>query len=62
MINSRFFGLAVVGGLAAALAIACRPRQAEKRQLDESLRTWEDEGGNLAPSTNRPVAPPAVTP
>ncbi len=52
MISSRFFylSLAMAGCTAAAYAIGRRTRQIEKQQHKEELRTWEDEGGNLAPS------------
>ena len=30
-----------------------KTRTREKRELKEQIRTWEDEGGNLAPETQR---------
>ena len=63
MISNRFFylSLAMAGCTAAAYAIGRHTRQIEKQQRKEELRTWEDEGGNLAPSeataTARPAAP-----
>lgn len=49
--NSKFAFLALVAaGCLAALAIGRRPRPLDKQQLEEGLRTWEDEGGNLARS------------
>ncbi len=30
-----------------------KPREREKRELKEQIRTWEDEGGNLAPEAAR---------
>jgi len=30
-----------------------KPREREKRELKEQIRTWEDEGGNLAPDAQR---------
>jgi hypothetical protein len=52
MTSNRFFylSLAMAGCTAAAYAIGRHTRQVEKQQLKEDLRTWEDEGGNLAPS------------
>ena len=52
MITNRFFLLALLlaGGAAAAFTIGRHSRQQEKQQHKEDLRTWEDEGGNLAPS------------
>jgi hypothetical protein len=64
MIISRFFFLSLVtaGCAAAAYAIGRHTRHLEKRQLKEDLRTWEDEGGNLAPSEAPAVARPAAAP
>jgi len=39
-----------MAGCAAAYAIGRHTRQLERLQIKEDLRTWEDEGGNLAPS------------
>lgn len=39
-----------MAGCAAAYAIARHARELERLQIKEDLRTWEDEGGNLAPS------------
>lgn len=44
------FSLAAAGCAAAAFAIGRHTRKLEKQQLKEDLRTWEDEGGNLAPA------------
>ena len=59
--NSKFAFLALVAaGCLAAFAIGRRPRPLDKQQLEEGLRTWEDEGGNLARSgTARPRGPAA---
>jgi hypothetical protein len=49
--NSKFAFLALVAaGCLAAFAIGRRPRPLDKQQLEEGLRTWEDEGGNLVRS------------
>lgn len=52
MIISRLIvlSLAIAGGATAAYAIGRHARQLEKQRHKEELRTWEDEGGNLAPS------------
>ena len=51
--NSKFAFLALVAaGCLTAFAIGRRPRPLDKQQLEEGLRTWEDEGGNLARSGN----------
>ena len=52
MITNRFFLLALLlaGGAAAAFTIGRHSRRLEKQQHKEDLRTWEHEGGNLAPS------------
>jgi hypothetical protein len=57
MITNRFFLLALLlsGGAAAAFTIGRHSRHLEKRQHKEDLRTWEDEGGNLAPSATTPA-------
>lgn len=51
MIIRRFLILsaAMAGCTAAAYAIGRHTRNVEKRELKEDLRTWEHEGGNLAP-------------
>jgi hypothetical protein len=41
-------------------AIGRHTRHLEKQQHKEDLRTWEDEGGNLAPSEARAMARPAI--
>ena len=43
-------GAGTAGCAAAAYAIGRRSRHLERRQSEEGLRTWEDEGGNLSPS------------
>ena len=44
--NSKFAFLALVAaGCLTAFAIGRRPRPLDKQQLEEGLRTWEDEGG-----------------
>ncbi|SBT04138.1 conserved exported hypothetical protein [Candidatus Accumulibacter aalborgensis] len=55
MIISKFalVALALAGCAAGALAVSRRPGRLEKRRLEEGLRTWEDEGGSLAPSVAR---------
>jgi hypothetical protein len=62
MISNRFFylSLAMTGCTAAAYAIGRHTRQMEKQQHKEDLRTWEDEGGNLAPSEVPAIARPAA--
>lgn len=65
MINNRFalLALALAGGLAAAFAKGRRSRRPlEKWQLEEGLRTWEDEGGNLARPDTSQVARPVARP
>ncbi len=49
--------LAVAGCAAAACTIGRRARHLEQQRLEEDLHCWEDEGGNLAPSTDPAVAP-----
>ena len=58
MIIRRFFilSLAMAGCVAAAYAVGRHSRHLEKRQHKEDLRTWENEGGNLAPSESPAVA------
>jgi hypothetical protein len=51
--------LAIAGCAAAAYAIGRRTRRLEQQQHKEELRTWEDEGGNLAPSEASAVPSPA---
>jgi hypothetical protein len=62
MIIRRFciLSLAMAGCTAAAYAIGRHTRHLDKRQFKEGLRTWEDEGGNLAPSEIRAMARPAA--
>jgi hypothetical protein len=64
MITNRLVSLALLlaGGAVAAFTIGRRSRYLEKRQHKENLRTWEDEGGNLAPSKTPAVARPASAP
>ena len=52
MIISRYFflSLAMAACAGAAHAIGRHTRHLQKRQLKEDLNTWEDDGGNLAPS------------
>lgn len=52
--------LLLAGCTAAAFAIDRHARQLEKRQHKEDLRTWEDEGGNLAPSETATMPHPAA--
>ena len=51
--------LAIAGGAAAAYAIGRHTRQLEMQQHKEELRTWEDEGGHLAPSETAAAPSPA---
>jgi hypothetical protein len=62
MTSNRFFYLSLVmaGFTAAAYVIGRHTRYIEKRQQKEDLRTWEDEGGNLAPSEAPAIARPAA--
>ena len=62
MTSNRFFylSLAMAGCTAAAYAIGRHTRQVEKQQHKEDLRTWEDEGGSLAPSEAPAIARPAA--
>ena len=62
MISSRliYFSLAMGGSTVAACAIGRYTRHLEKQQHKEDLRTWEDEGGNLALSEAPAVARPAA--
>lgn len=64
MSTSRFLllSLALVAGATAAYGLGRRTRHLEKRQLEEGLRSWEDEGGNLAPPADPAVAPVAIPP
>lgn len=61
MIFRKLFvlSLAIAGCAAAGYAIGRRTRQLEQQQHKEELRTWEDEGGNLAPSEASAVPSPA---
>ena len=52
--------LAMVGCAAAVYAIGRHTRQLERLQIKEDLRTWEDEGGNLAPSAASALPRPAA--
>lgn len=52
--------LAMAGCAAAAYVISRHTRQLERLQIKEDLRTWEDEGGNLAPSEAATVSRPAA--
>ena len=47
--NFSILSLAMAG-CAAAYAIGRHKRHLEKKQHKEDLGTWEDDGGNLAPS------------
>lgn len=49
-----------IAGCAAAYVIDRHARKVEKQQHKEDLRTWEDEGGNLAPSETPAIARPAA--
>jgi len=49
-----------MAGYVAAYAIGRHTRQQERQQLKEDLRTWEDEGGNLAPSDASAMPRPAA--
>jgi hypothetical protein len=62
MTSNRFFclSLAMAGCTAAAYAIGRHTRQIEKQRHREDLRTWEDEGGNLAPSEASAIPRPAA--
>jgi hypothetical protein len=62
MISSRLFYpfLAMAGCTVAAYAIGRYTRHLENQQHKEDLRTWEDEGGNLAPTEAPAIARPAV--
>lgn len=64
MSTSRFvlLSLALIASATAAYGLGRRTRHLEKRQLDAGLRSWEDEGGNLAPPADQSVAPVAVPP
>jgi len=58
VINRLLIASLAVAGVAAAYAIVRHTRHWEKRQLKEALRTWEDEGGSLAPPEIPVAAPP----
>jgi hypothetical protein len=64
MSTSRFLllSLALVASATVAYGLGRRTRHLEKRQLEEGLRSWEDEGGNLAPPADQAVAPPVAIP
>lgn len=53
------FSLAMAG-CAAAYAFGRHTRQREKEHHKEDLRTWEEEGGNLAPSEAAAMPRPAA--
>ena len=60
---NRFFLLALLlagGAAAAAYVIGRHSRHLVKQQHKEDLRTWENEGGNLAPSDAPFVARPVA--
>ena len=60
MISSRLFYLSLaMAGCAAAYAIGRHNRHLENKQHKEDLRTWEDDGGNLAPSGTAAMPRPA---
>ena len=56
--------LAMAGCAATAYAIGRHShhakRQVKKRELKQDLHTWENEGGNLAPTASTAVARPAA--
>ena len=56
MIGNRIvlFASLLAGSVAAAYTIARHSRDQEKRQQKTDLRTWEHEGGHLAPSETLP--------
>jgi len=62
MISNRFFYFSLaMAGCAAAYVVGRHTRQIEKKQQHkEELRTWEDEGGNLAPSEASAIPRPAA--
>ncbi|MFA5915328.1 MAG: hypothetical protein WC830_17415 [Burkholderiales bacterium] len=62
MIRNRFvyISLAMAACTAAAYAVGGRTRQTEKQRQKKALRTWEEEGGNLAPAEAAAIACPAV--
>jgi len=61
MVIRRFSILTLaMAGCAALYAIGRHTRHVEKQQHKEDLRTWEDEGGNLAPSEAPAIARPAA--
>ena len=63
MISNRFFYFSLaMAGCTAVYAIGRHTRQIEKQQHKdkEGLRTWEDEGGNLAPSEASAIPRPAA--
>lgn len=50
MFINRFLILSLaLAGCVAAYAIGRHTRHLEERRVKDALRTWEDEGGNLAP-------------
>jgi len=62
MIRNRFLfiSLAMAACTAAAYAVGGRTQQTEKQRQKEELRTWEEEGGNLAPAEAAAIARPAA--
>jgi hypothetical protein len=62
MMIRRFsiLSLAMAGCAAAAYAIGRHSRQVEKQQHKDDMRTWEHEGGNLAPSETPNITRPAA--
>lgn len=62
MISRKFsiLSLAIGGCAAAAYAIGRHARHMQKQRLKQDLRTWEDEGGNPAPSEAPAMPRPAA--
>ena len=66
MTIKQFFILSLAAAGCAATAYAFgrhshhEKRQLKKRELKQDLHTWENEGGNLAPSAAMAVARPAA--
>jgi len=61
MISNRFVlvTLAMAGCAATAYALGRRNRKLDRQVLEEDVRNWEDEGGNLAPVATQ-ITPAAV--
>ena len=61
MISNRFVlvTLAMAGCAATAYALGRRTRKLDRQVLEEDVRNWEDEGGNLAPVATQ-ITPTAV--